>query len=803
VRDAGEECDWGAANDDEGATGCRTNCRLPYCGDGVLGEGEVCDDGPANSDVSADACRTDCRPARCGDGTLDAGESCDDGERNDDWVGGACRLDCTLPFCGDGVIDTGEECDDGDPAAKDGCTQACRYSLPENCGDLAIPLHDLREVGTAEGPLVVARGTLPEGPGKLSAGISCGAPGAEVFYAIPVTAYGSLAVEVEATGFRPALSVRRSCWSPDMACSVGEEGTARLVLPEVYPSAGVYFIQVDAADGAGGEYTLTAAVRPPLAAGDTCAADGSLGLCEPLAGTHGCSDPDGDGLGTCVPLVGEGAGCDPAGLANLCREPMVCREGTCRGSCGDGVVQPWEECDDGNLRGDDFCSADCRFRVGDCQDPVPLDLLWDPEAGRAVWSDDYRRVGHLVDHTCYPESAGIVARFVAPEAGSFAFAVESGLIFLSAVDTCGAGEPLACPTEAMADRIQVALASGEEVRLVVQGEPERQEGAGPFTVTVDRVVCGNGILEGAEECDDGNTEPGDRCRPDCTLPGDDCSDVYPLPPPGETGWSRWSGDIRLFRGDTDPPCRDHTGIDVVASFTAPAAGRYSFEASHRDGRVVLTPYTGTCGAEPALACVVGAPGRFAWFDATLAAGETIYLSLDQHDGGGRETEFSFRVAPIACGDGIRARPEECDDGNLVSGDGCDASCHVEPISEVEPNDVRARAQPLPVGATLAGSLPPGDIDFVSLDLEAGVEYEFETFVGGWERCQAEEGSTNTGLRIYGPDGRLREMKRSGGLGTCTRNTFVPEVSGTHFLRVEESTSFGIGGYLLRTGEVQP
>lgn len=33
--------------------------------------------------------------------------------------------------------------------------------------------------------------------------------------------------------------------------------------------------------------------------------------------------------------------------------------------------------------------------------------------------------------------------------------------------------------------------------------------------------------------------------------------------------------------------------------------------------------------------------------------------------------------PTVCGDGDRQGAEECDDGNLESGDGCDASCHVE------------------------------------------------------------------------------------------------------------------------------
>jgi cysteine-rich repeat protein len=44
--------------------------------------------------------------------------------------------------------------------------------------------------------------------------------------------------------------------------------------------------------------------------------------------------------------------------------------------------------------------------------------------------------------------------------------------------------------------------------------------AGPpptTTTTTIPAVCGNGLAEGAEECDDGNTSPGDGCSPTCQL----------------------------------------------------------------------------------------------------------------------------------------------------------------------------------------------------------------------------------------------------------------------------------------------
>ena len=33
----------------------------------------------------------------------------------------------------------------------------------------------------------------------------------------------------------------------------------------------------------------------------------------------------------------------------------------------------------------------------------------------------------------------------------------------------------------------------------------------------------------------------------------------------------------------------------------------------------------------------------------------------------------------ACGNGVTAGSEECDDGDLIEGDGCDANCQLEPF----------------------------------------------------------------------------------------------------------------------------
>lgn len=57
-----------------------------------------------------------------------------------------------------------------------------------------------------------------------------------------------------------------------------------------------------------------------------------------------------------------------------------------------------------------------------------------------------------------------------------------------------------------------------------------------------------------------------------------------------------------------------------------------------------------------------------------------------------EFHAPIELHPTGCGDGVRANEEACDDGNWVTGDGCDGQCHVEL------DTVCAAATPAVVGA---------------------------------------------------------------------------------------------------------
>ncbi len=123
-------------------------CVATRCGDNFVAGDEECEDGdspPTGGDGCSATCRLErgykcptagqaCVATPCGDGTVEGTEQCEDG--NNDMGDGCSPLclnepQCTngtcVAVCGDGVIlpGTTEECDDGNLRANDGCSPTC------------------------------------------------------------------------------------------------------------------------------------------------------------------------------------------------------------------------------------------------------------------------------------------------------------------------------------------------------------------------------------------------------------------------------------------------------------------------------------------------------------------------------------------------------------------------------------------------------------------------------------------------------------------------------------------------------
>jgi cysteine-rich repeat protein len=165
-RDAGEACDDGNLDPDDGCTpdceltceedsdcsdkdACRVDslCRddgrhggLRVCTGGTpLADRTECEIKDAKSKALCGDPEVDkdgwcikgiCTCSGCGDGEVDETEACDDGPLNGTTDSpNNCALNCRVVACGNDVLEGDEECEDGNDRPMDGCDPSCRYEF--------------------------------------------------------------------------------------------------------------------------------------------------------------------------------------------------------------------------------------------------------------------------------------------------------------------------------------------------------------------------------------------------------------------------------------------------------------------------------------------------------------------------------------------------------------------------------------------------------------------------------------------------------------------------------------------------
>lgn len=386
--DPGEQCDDGNNNNFDG---CRNNCILPFCGDVIVDPGEQCDDG---NNVSTDAC-INCVSAFCGDGFVRMGvEQCDDGNQNNF---DGCRNSCVLPFCGDGIQDAGEQCDDGNVSNNDACVQGC---LSNVCGD-GFLFNGVEQCD--DGNLINGDGCsnicqLPIcGDGLLDPGEQCDlGPANEDRPALEVEQQGSrfAVMPVENT---QDVAVFYNYFSASSHTGFEQVQTSRLYFyrqqaTEILslithhgvdffppqPQAQVIFnltgvpatTSVAIADDTPAEWQKTGATTVAgnwLFANNT---DGGALTNLPFPGNWVISLTNSFmGAINSFEFIDQGISIVPLQLnvpviLRAYDTPSACRLDCTVPSCGDGVVDGGEVCDDGNNMGGDGCAADCSSLAG-------------------------------------------------------------------------------------------------------------------------------------------------------------------------------------------------------------------------------------------------------------------------------------------------------------------------------------------------------------------------------------------------------------------------------------------------------
>jgi cysteine-rich repeat protein len=319
----------------------KSGCLEAACGNGTIDPGEVCDgaelagascvsEGFVTGDI---ACGPDCQLDTgdcdaCGNTTVDPGEECDGSPpagvtcTDLDFLGGTvscdttCGIDTSACFdadCGDGVRGGSEDCDRDDHGGRTcanfgffggtlGCNSDCtlEFSDCHNCGN-----------GRIEG-IEECDGDELDGADCVSRGFTMG-----------------------------TLDCTDRCAYDTSGCSTAACGNGRLEGSE-------------ACDDGNGVMNdgCTACV---VDGGYSCA--GTPSSCRPICGNnmiHGGEECDGSNLA--------GATCVSRGYSSGTLRCTACAydETACvLTSCGNGVVDPTEECDDGNTTRFDGCDPTC------------------------------------------------------------------------------------------------------------------------------------------------------------------------------------------------------------------------------------------------------------------------------------------------------------------------------------------------------------------------------------------------------------------------------------------------------------
>jgi cysteine-rich repeat protein len=312
--DKGEECDDGNLNPQDG---CLPNCTKAVCGDGIVqlspaNAAEECDDG---NKVGNDSCSNTCKGPVCGNGVKETGEACD--APDDD----ACTDECVLASCGDKVVQDGEDCDDGNKNDNDGCTSKC---LDATCGDGMVQGTEECDLGSANSNGGVCL--------KSCKNATCG------------DEFVLLGVE---------------------ACDSDDEDKCT---PEcALPTCGDGELQGDEVcdDGNKSETDGCSNNCLPTLCGD--------GVRQP---PEDCDDGNGNNNDDCLTTC-KNPSCGDGVLHNLGTGDEVCDEGEDNGpfparcsdectltACGNEVLDPGEECDEGDANADfASCKSDCTLNV--------------------------------------------------------------------------------------------------------------------------------------------------------------------------------------------------------------------------------------------------------------------------------------------------------------------------------------------------------------------------------------------------------------------------------------------------------
>ncbi|HJL15422.1 MAG TPA: DUF4215 domain-containing protein [Sandaracinaceae bacterium LLY-WYZ-13_1] len=333
---------------------------------------------------------------------------------------------------------------------------------------------------------------------------------------------------------------------------------------------------------------------------------------------------------SCTPIVcGDGtiAGgeeCDDGGTSpgdgcsDTCTvEPdYVCtgEPSTCEIACGNGTIESdlGEECDDGGTSPGDGCSDTCTVEPGygcsgepstctmleanaDCAGAIALG------ANDSVTSGDVALGGPRPSGTDCGFGSGPVLWYevTVPAMSETTFSADptGGTdLTLHVLDSCGASACLEYEDGGNPETTTLTNSTGSAVVYYVAVGAYFSSGSGTVNVTTSTPVCGDGAVEGTEECDDGDTSSGDGCSDICLV---------------ESGFS----------------CSGEPSTCVSAAANAECSGATVLGSSGS----VTGEDTSIGGPEPSGSGCTSGDGLVLWYEVTVPAGNATTVTVTTAD----------------------------------------------------------------------------------------------------------------------------------------------------------------------------
>ena len=833
-------------------TGASPSVCTTICGDGIKAGVEACDDG---NTVNTDGCSATCAvqggftcvgampsvcSTTCGDDILVGAETCDDGNTvTTDGCSAACAVQtgytCTgapsvcTTTCGDGVKAGTEACDDGNVMAGDGCSATCTVQSGFTCAGTAPSL-----CTTICGDGIQAGAEVCDDSNTASGDCCSSACQLEA------------GCEIEPNG-APATANSFSA----IAISSQIKGALKPVADLDYfqiTTTSVADIRIETFDGTG---------SPSCATGH----DTEVRLFAANGTTQIVSDDDaGNGLCSLVdPALLPAAQHLPAGTYYVSVEehgkdlvvadyilrvtfPAICGNGITEGSeqcdggatcqadclltpiCGDSIKQAGETCDDGNAVSGDGCSATCTWEFAPEAEPNNTCLTANgPQVLGAVGTSK------LVSGALTP----------AQEQDWYGFTLTTYAdVKFETFDSTG---PLSCSPTTVDTQIQVFKSDCVTTQTSVQdqggiGNCSRLDPAitasvrhlapgtyfvkvypysttATFAYTLQATViaaCGDGLKQGSEQCDGGAT-----CQADCVLipicgdsvksGSETCDDGNTMSGDGCSATCAWETTAEVEPNGTtaqaDVALPVITGNANITGAITPTTDKDLFKVVVAATSVVRFETFDPSGTD-CTAAAMPASMRMTLLD---SAGVTLKTDTVQ-SGIGLCPELTVLLSA-----GTYYIQVEKTSAGTVAGYFLQVRFQTDAGSEVEPNDTRLTATPMPGRDMhiLGDHTVVTDVDWYQITLPSLMSIRAETIEGDVptgpapynETC--ESNGIDSTIYLLNAAGAQLAINGDTGRGYCSQidgTGAVPAspgahdlAAGTYYLRVESYDTTVVAG----------